>query len=131
MLFNDFESLFNDLNGDTNNKFKKIVEQLFNFDKPIDKFNFESEKPTKVERFEEDGYTFEKQTWETEYGSMVKIEMVNAPTKSRELPLESQLAKAIKEERYEDAAKIRDEIKKIKTLSTEKQVAEQNNEWNF
>ena len=57
--------------------------------------------------------------------------MINTPTKSRELPLESQLAKAIKEERYEDAAKIRDEIKKLKNLTTEKQVVEQNNEWNF
>lgn len=131
MLFNDFESFFNDLNGDKNNRFKKIIEQLFNLDNPTNKFNFESEKPTKVERFEEDGYTFEKQTWETEYGSMIKIEMINTPIKSRELPLESQLASAIKDERYEDAAKIRDEIKKLKTLSTEKQVVEQNNEWNF
>jgi excinuclease UvrABC helicase subunit UvrB len=136
MFFNDFENLFNNSNNNRDEQIKKIIEQLLNFSKPTERFEGKLGEPTKVEQFEEDGYTFEKQTWVTEAGVVTKIEMIDSPIKTRtsELTLQARLAKAIEEERYEDAAKIRDEIKNNKnTLSdiVENQVVNDKDEWNF
>jgi excinuclease UvrABC helicase subunit UvrB len=137
MFFNDFENLFNDSTNNRDNQIKKIIEQLLNFSKPTERFEGKLGEPTKVEQFEEGGYTFEKQTWVTEAGVITKIEMVDTPFKHRpsELNLEAKLAKAIEEERYEDAAKIRDEIKRNKTtldnIVGNKATNYGEDEWNF
>lgn len=136
MFFNDFENLFNNSNNNRDKQIKKIIEQLLNFSKPTERFEGKLGEPTKVEQFEEDGYTFEKQTWVTEAGVITKIEMIGSPFKNRssELSLEAKLAKAIEEERYEDAAKIRDEIKNNKTTLNdilENQSVNDKDEWNF
>jgi protein-arginine kinase activator protein McsA len=88
-------------------------------------------EPTSVTRFEEDGYTYEKTEWINEFGRMVKYEMINSPFETsgikKELPLEKQLQLAVSEERYEDAAKIRDELKKLKSETT----VNHEGKWNF
>jgi excinuclease UvrABC helicase subunit UvrB len=136
MFFNDFENLFNGSGNNRDEKIKKIIEQLLNFSKPTERFEGKLGEPTKVEQFEEGGYVFEKQIWVTEAGVITKIEMVDTPMKARksEQTLEMQLAKAIEEERYEDAAKIRDEIKNNKnTLAdiVQNQEVNEKDEWNF
>jgi len=136
MFFNDFENLFNGSGNNRDEKIKKIIEQLLNFSKPTERFEGKLGEPTKVEQFEEGGYVFEKQIWVTEAGVITKIEMVDTPMKARksEQTLEMQLAKAIEEERYEDAAKIRDEIKNNKnTLEdiVQNQELNEKDEWNF
>jgi excinuclease UvrABC helicase subunit UvrB len=136
MFFNDFENLFNGSGNNRDEKIKKIIEQLLNFSKPTERFEGKLGEPTKVEQFEEGGYVFEKQIWVTEAGVITKIEMVDTPMKTRksEQTLEMQLAKAIEEERYEDAAKIRDEIKNNKnTLEdiVQNQELNEKDEWNF
>jgi protein-arginine kinase activator protein McsA len=85
--------------------------------------NDESElgEPSLVSRFEKNGYTFEQTEWENEHGKIVKVEMVNTQFETsgieKEIPLEKELELAVAEERYEDAAKIRDEINKKKSVN--------------
>jgi excinuclease UvrABC helicase subunit UvrB len=130
---NNFEDLFNNLNGKGgSDDFKKFIDKMLNF-KDSFKINSENDmgEPTSVTRFEEDGYTYEKTEWVNEFGRMVKYEMINSPFETsgikKELPLEKQLQLAVSEERYEDAAKIRDEIKKLKSETT----VNHEDKWNF
>lgn len=140
---------FDDLFGkfDKNNKeFEKFMERIMNLRNSLKNDNESSlGKPISVERFEQDGYTFEKTTWKTEDGLVTKIEMVGTPFEGRErpivkerldeVPLEVQLARAIEEERYEDAARIRDEIKNNTKTSLndliDNQEVNEKDEWNF
>lgn len=104
---------------------EKIIENLFNFkdltNNPI-KFDMEADlgKPDKVERFVEDGFTFEKKTWHKEKGDFVLVEMVENPINVKkkhivkQKSLEERLQDAINDENYELAAKIRDLIKESK-----------------
>jgi excinuclease UvrABC helicase subunit UvrB len=130
---NNFEDLFNNLNGKGgSDDFKKFIDKMLNF-KDSFKINSENDmgEPTSVTRFEEDGYTYEKTEWVNEFGRMVKYEMINSPFETsgikKELPLEKQLQLAVSEERYEDAAKIRDEIKKLISETT----VNHEDKWNF
>ena len=141
MLPEDFFDKFNKKNMD----FEKLMQRIMNLRNSLKNDN-ESElgEPTSVERFEQDGYTFEKTTWKTEDGLVTKIEMVGTPfeqserpiVKERldEIPLEVQLARAIEEERYEDAAKLRDEINNNKVSLNDfinNQGVNEKDEWNF
>jgi hypothetical protein len=141
MLPEDFFDKFNKKNMD----FEKLMQRIMNLRNSLKNDN-ESElgEPTSVERFEQDGYTFEKTTWKTEDGLVTKIEMVGTPfeqserpiVKERldEIPLEVQLARAIEEERYEDAAKLRDEINNNKVSLNDlidNQEVNEKDEWNF
>jgi cysteinyl-tRNA synthetase len=141
MLPEDFFDKFNRRSLD----FEKFMERIMNLKNSL-KNDDESNlgEPISVETFNRDGYTFEKTTWKTEDGLVTKIEMVGNPFEQRErpiikerideVPLEVQLARAIEEERYEDAAKIRDEIKNNK-ISLDDLVNDQSinekDEWNF
>jgi cysteinyl-tRNA synthetase len=141
MLPEDFFDKFNRRSLD----FEKFMERIMNLKNSL-KNDDESNlgEPISVETFNQDGYTFEKTTWKTEDGLVTKIEMVGNPFEQRErpiikerideVPLEVQLARAIEEERYEDAAKIRDEIKNNK-ISLDDLVNDQSinekDEWNF
>jgi len=141
MLPEDFFDKFNRRSLD----FEKFMERIMNLKNSL-KNDDESNlgEPISVETFNQDGYTFEKTTWKTEDGLVTKIEMVGNPFEQRErpiikerideVPLEVQLARAIEEERYEDAAKIRDEIKNNK-MSLDDLVNDQSinekDEWNF
>lgn len=141
MLPEDFFDKFNKKNMD----FEKLMQRIMNLRNSLKNDN-ESElgEPTSVERFEQDGYTFEKTTWKTEDGLVTKIEMVGTPFELRErpivkerldeIPLEVQLARAIEEERYEDAAKLRDEINNNKVSLNDlinNQEVNEKDEWNF
>ena len=116
-MFDNFDDLYNKFFGDKKNDkhFKKMFDLM---NKLNQNENPEGEKelgePDDILRFEENGFIFEKKYWFVEGGSIIKIEMVDSPfetkTKEKPLSLEGQLELAISEERYEDAAKLRDEI---------------------
>lgn len=129
-MFEDFDSLFNRYFGNRDDedehmkKMKKLVDRLNNFDDVTgDAANNlqdrELGEPDEEIYFEENGYSFKKSVWNIEGGSIVKVEMVSSPLDNmgreprhvkRKLSLQDQLELAVKEERYEDAAKLRDEI---------------------
>jgi hypothetical protein len=91
-------------------------------------------EPTHKETFKEDGFTFEKKVWETEYGKISIIEMVsdeNITDKNQIQILNEKLDLAIREERYEYAAKIRDDIKKITESYVTKNETVTDDDWNF
>jgi len=144
MFFSDFEDLFNKFNKNKKFNSKDSFQDFLN--KVRDSINNPNEgsfgEPTSVERFMDDGILFEKSTWDTEHGRITKIEMLNnhfdkhiVKERENELPLETQLKRAIEEERYEDAAQIRDKMKNIKNETLEEvvnnQVTTQSDEWNF
>jgi excinuclease UvrABC helicase subunit UvrB len=139
-MFDNFEDFLNDLNGkrEKNEEIKKFIEKMMNMRESLSKDD-ESElgKPTSVSRFEKNGYTFEKTEWENEHGKIVKVEMVNTPFETsgieKEIPLEKELELAVAEERYEDAARIRDEINKKNSVSDISDNEEVNIDdvWNF
>ena len=137
-MFDNFDEFFNKKNNN-NEKLQKFIESLMNMRESL-KNDDESKlgEPISVSRYEENGYTFERTEWENEHGTVVKIEMVGSPFETsgikKEMPLSKQLELAIAEERYEDAARIRDEIKNeknnISDLSDIQEV-NTNDEWNF
>ena len=137
-MFDNFDEFFNKRNNN-NEKLQKFIESLMNMRESL-KNDDESKlgEPKSVSRYEENGYTFERTEWENEHGTVVKIEMVGSPFETsgikKEMPLSKQLELAIAEERYEDAARIRDEIKneinKTSDLSDIQEV-NTNDEWNF
>lgn len=137
-MFDNFDEFFNKKNNN-NEKLQKFIESLMNMRESL-KNDDESKlgEPKSVSRYEENGYTFERTEWENEHGTVVKIEMVGSPFETsgikKEMPLSKQLELAIAEERYEDAARIRDEIKNeknnISDLSDIQEV-NTNDEWNF
>jgi hypothetical protein len=123
-MFESFEDFLNNLNGrsEKNDEIKKFIEKIMNMGESLGN-NDESElgEPSLVSRFEKNGYTFEQTEWENEHGKIVKVEMVNTQFETsgieKEIPLEKELELAVAEERYEDAAKIRDEINKKKSVN--------------
>ena len=135
-----FDDLFDDfMNNEENNK-KDGNENLFNhlFDKwanlnPLDKdliidgLNETLGEPDKLENYEENGVYFQKQTWNTKHGQVIKTILSDVPfnkekSKKREIkiPLEVQLETAVKNEEYELAAKLRDRISKRDKNKTKK-----------
>lgn len=109
----------------TNNK--KII-MFENFDDLYNKFFNENlgedlNEPDKVVKFNKNGNTYEQRVWDLENGTIIKTSMVpNSSDKStnskmgrsslNESLLNEALDLAVEEERYEDAAKIRDYLKK-------------------
>lgn len=145
MLFDDFNNLFGKFDKGNNDDFEKFIERIMNFRNSLKNDDEASlGEPLSIERFEQDGYTFEKTTWKTKDGLVTKVEMIGSPFEEKkrpivkerldEVPLEVQLARAIEEERYEDAAKLRDEMNNnkvsLKDLINNQEVNEKD-EWNF
>ena len=155
---NTLEDLFKDLRkemwefGDKEelDKMKNLADKLNNFedlhgedmDNPHEK---ELGEPDEVITFEEGGYVFEKKIWNLKYGQMVKVNMVITPydadfdpVNKKKLSLEDKLEIALQEERYEEAAKIRDEIdkrnsepKKVEEDKPQQTLEDEDDEWNF
>lgn len=129
MDFNDLNNFLNENFGSGLNKgymkrMQNLINNLNNFEGDENPFEGDLGEPTKVVRFEENGYTFEKRVWELESGSIIKIEIVGTPydkafASKKELTLEDKLKLAIEEERYEDAAEINKQIKKEKSKPKE------------
>ena len=133
-MFEDFDGLFDNL---FNQRKIKNLESLNEF---MSKFKFKNEdelnktEPTSTRLYKKNGYTFQESVWETELGRIVKVELVSKPNETvnnDNLSLESKLELAIQEERYEDAAKLRDEIKKEKMQPSNSEAVESNDDWNF
>jgi len=123
----DLSKLFGKLFGD--NPFEQLNEDgMFNTD--TDKLG----EPTKVEKYTENGNEYTKSVWETEEGTITKIvsyhesyedwlnylmfasHEYDSPMTSEEKIdlLETKLQYCVDIENYERAARLRDEIKKLK-----------------
>jgi len=121
-MFEDFDELFE-------NYFNKRKNRMSSFDELFNEMFFNLSKsyllneklkeddselgpPDKVLEITENGASFTKSIWNTPAGYIVKVELANNNKKN--IPLEEKLKMAIETENYEEAAKIRDEIKKTK-----------------
>lgn len=121
-MFEDFDELFEDFFNKRKNKMSSF-DELFNemFFK-LNKSYLLNEKfkeddsdlgpPDKVLEITENGTSFTKSIWNTPLGYIVKVEL--SEDKEKDMSLEEKLKAAIECENYEEAAKIRDEIKKLK-----------------
>lgn len=109
-------------NDDLKEEAKKMIDMLKNLDnitKPIDEI-LEKEmdgalgEPDLITYYEEDGLFFEKRSWATGHGNIVKLIVSDVPLKPIPKPsketLEKQLNEALEKEDYEMAAQIRDLI---------------------
>jgi hypothetical protein len=122
-FYDDIKNTLN-LNNDVDatqdliNKLNSFVEDLNNEDF-ANPYGEKLGEPDVIENYEKDGLHFEKKIWNLEHGQMIKINMLSTPFESNiktnnVLSLEKQLELALNEERYEDATKLRDEIKSNK-----------------
>lgn len=135
---NSFDDLFNDfLGGDLNNNKKQkkntnktdsglegVIKALANFSESSSDLELSNSiddnlgEPTEVRYYEEDGFYFVEQIWETEFGVIKKTLVSDTPLHGEETQieptLEEQLEEAVENEDYEKAAKLRDSIKKEK-----------------
>ena len=104
---------------------KKIIDMLTNSfpsdnleDTIENKINDISSKPDKIEFYNEGNMFFEKRTWHTKDGDLIKIIITDEPylpvTPAPQKSLEEKLEEAVKNEEYMKAATIRDLIKKEK-----------------
>lgn len=108
---------------------EKLIDKLNNF-KPIEEdgtnpHERELGEPDIIQKFEEDGYVYEKSIWYVDNGTVVKVKIISTPFDvedsdllSNRLNLEQRLDLAVKEERYEDAASIRDKLNMLNTTTT-------------
>lgn len=132
-MFEDLDNLFDELfNGRKRLKTNNLNSFLNNLN--LSSKKTKDDEPTSKKTFKINGFTFQESTWNSEHGKLVKVELVSTPfdiLKPKNLSLDAQLEIAIKEERYEDAAKIRDEIKNGKPKMEQKEEVDSDNEWNF
>jgi hypothetical protein len=133
--FDDFESLFekyfgkskrSEIDSEELDNFAEMIEKLneitdsFNltdggFDPDEDKLG----EPDKIIFFEENGFSFQKTTWNVEGGQIVKVEMISTPIdKPKSVNYEKNLKLAIEAEDYEEAAKLRDIINSDKNKNS-------------
>jgi hypothetical protein len=120
-----FDELYGDFfkkNDETPKKRKRkdnIIDMLTNpnkLEEHIDNLG----KPDKVEFYNEGIIFFEKRTWYTKHGDVVKIIIYDEPSLNippfEEKPLEEQLYDAVVEENFEKAAVLRDLIANEKKI---------------
>ncbi len=123
MEFDDLADEF--MNGDSENTgnfdFNELILNYIKMLKEPSMFKNVDDlgEPTSIEIIKEDGYTFEKKTWETDSGKFITVDMVsingNDESKSVELKhltLLDELKQAELNEDYERCIKIRDMLKK-------------------
>tara|TARA_B100000927_G_scaffold161479_1_gene130137 strand:+ start:5016 stop:5516 length:501 start_codon:yes stop_codon:yes gene_type:complete len=102
---------------------EKLIDRLNSF-KPVEETSknpHEKElgEPDLIQKFEEDGYSYEKSIWYVDGGTVVKVRVISTPYDSEDpdeldrLNLEQKLKMAINDERYEEAALIRDELNEL------------------
>lgn len=130
-MFENFDELFNSLFNQRKMKDLKSFNEFYNKLRGDRMENPDKGEPTSKRTYIKNGFTFEESIWENEFGKVVKLELVDTPLNTpneKEISLEDKLELAIKDERYEDAAKLRDMIKN-KTISDE--VFDSEDNWNF
>lgn len=122
-MFEDFDELFEKYFNNKKNKistFDELFNEMFfnlnkshSINEPINEDEIDLGPADKViEITDENGTSFTKSIWNTPLGYIVKLE--TDEHKEKGITLEDKLKVAIETENYEEAAKIRDEIKKIK-----------------
>jgi hypothetical protein len=111
-MFEDLDEIFGDLFSNMN-KFKDIKKGM--------KSESSLGEPTEIIIFDEDGYIFEKKIWKHDGNTVIRVKMISSPmdiyvnpTNRKISFLEKRLELAVESENYELAAKVRDELKKIK-----------------
>ena len=132
----DFDSLFNKFFGkkkrfdpfneeDSMQPIDDLIDKLNSFHVVAPKMsedNYEKDlgEPDEIEKYEEDGYVFEKMVWYVNGGTVIRVNMITTPFDVEnidevedKLYLQQKLDMAVNEERYEDAAILRDKIKKL------------------
>lgn len=152
---NYFDKLFNQYFGDKNKRNEDGIAKMLNLMSKLNSGavdNGESHlgPPDSVREFEKDGIIFEESSWTTELGTIVKISTkedveftkdffnkndiplgrTNKTVNKKEMSLEDQLKMAIKDENYEKACFLRDQINNVKNVDSENKV-DDNDEWNF
>ena len=143
-MSNKFDDFFNEFfeNNGKNNKdensndesidktnqesVEKFIDMINNFDNESneslgDYLDKELGDPDRIEYFDDEDFYFEKSIWFTPTGKIVKIRMVEPPETPEDFYnhdlvgiLEYELEIAIKEENFEEAARLRDLINKKK-----------------
>lgn len=103
-------------------KIKNLDEDVHSIDEEIEKsIDEDLGKPDKIEFFNEDNLFYERRTWHTENGDLIKLiisddpTLINAP--KFEKPLQEQLDEAVADENYEKAAAIRDRMNPKKKIT--------------
>jgi hypothetical protein len=108
-LKNEAMELLNMLTGNITTNIDEAMEQQF--DENLG-------KPDSIEFYNEGDVFFEKRTWYTDKGNLVKLIISDEPNlppqEEKERDLETELNNALENEEYEKAAIIRDLIKKRK-----------------
>jgi excinuclease UvrABC helicase subunit UvrB len=113
-LFDEFDELFNEMfKKDGKNMFNRLNNSNNNDFTPIDINNI---PPTSVTTYTEGGYQYKESIWETDGGTIKKVELLPTNKTIGEIKseLENDLIRAVEDENYELAAKIRDEINSLK-----------------
>lgn len=107
---------------------KKMIDMFIN-SKDVENINEDEEKeldntlgkPDKTEFYNEGNIFFERRTWHTPNGDLIKLIVTDEPNIKvaplPEKPLQEQLDEAVALEQFEKAAGIRDEMKKRKKLA--------------
>ena len=124
--FDDFESLFekyfgkskpSEVDSDELDSFIEMIEKLngltdsFNLtDGGFDPDEDDLGEPDDIIFFEENGFSFQKTTWDCDGGKIVKVEMLSTPIDKPNISYKEQLNIAIDSEKYEEAARLRDKI---------------------
>lgn len=114
------------INDNIKDNAMKMIDMLTNF-KEVPKIDENQElemdeklgKPDKIEFFNEGDVFFERRIWHTPKGDIEKLIFSNDPTlivKPVEVSLQEKLEIAVSEEDFEQAAIIRDEMKKKKKI---------------
>lgn len=121
-LFNDFfkrndKLEQSDYTSKIRDDFRKILETMMRLtpEKLDEKFIDQNiGEPDKVEKFSDGVFTYEKRTWHTPNGDIVRIlatELENSDViEEPKLSLQEQLDKALETENFEEAARLRDLI---------------------
>lgn len=126
--FDEFESLFekyfgkskrSEIDSEERDNFAEMIEKLnemtdsFNLsDSGFDPDEDELGEPEDIIFFEENGFSFQKTTWNAEGGKIVKVEMISSPIdRPKSVNHEKKLKMVVDNEDYEEAAKLRDIIK--------------------
>jgi len=160
-----FDELFNQYFGNNkpkenyDDKINRIIRLMDNLNNSAEFGNISADEknlgvPTNTKTFERDGVIFEESTWETEFGTIVRIttkedieftpdffKKNNIPfgrnnLKEEKLTLEQRLKIAVESENYEIAAEIRDLISKknnkdITSENLDNKGFTKKDEWNF
>ena len=113
---NEFDVLF-ELYFGSKKKIKDLVKRITDIEifdnkihERIDVSDMDLGEPDETTQFKDGIFLFNKMTWYTDKGTIVKVEMVNDEYNPKSL--QEQLDEALLKEDYDKAIKIRDQINK-------------------